>query len=123
MHKGIVAVIEDDPSMRRGVERLLAAHGFETESYESAEAFLACVATTQARCVVLDIHLEGMSGIALRRQLTAAGSPLPVIFMTAVDEAKIEREATEAGCVAYLRKPFPADALVQAVKQAVESSS
>jgi FixJ family two-component response regulator len=123
MHKGIVAVIEDDPSMRRGVERLLAAHGFETESYESAEAFLACVATTQVRCVVLDIHLEGMSGIALRRQLTAAGSPLPVIFMTAVDEAKIEREATEAGCVAYLRKPFPADALVQAVKQAVESSS
>jgi FixJ family two-component response regulator len=119
MHRSIVAIIEDDPSMRRGVERLLAAYGFATESYECAEDFLARVAATKAECVILDIHLAGMSGIMLRRRLSAAGSALPVIFMTAVDEAGTERVALEAGCVAYLRKPFPAEALIGAVRQAI----
>ena len=78
-----VAVVEDDPSMRRSVERLLNAHGFATEGYASAEAFLGRTSGSQAVCVILDIHLDGMTGIELRRQLTVSGSALPVIFMTA----------------------------------------
>lgn len=119
MRKCIVAIVEDDASMRRGVERLLGALGFGTEGYDSAEAFLGSLPTSKAECVVADIHLDGMSGIVLRRRLTAAGSTLPVIFITAIDQAGVKQEALESGCVAYLRKPFPAELLIRAINQAL----
>jgi DNA-binding response OmpR family regulator len=68
---------------------------------------------------VLDIHLPGMSGLELRRRLTAAGSILPVIFVTAIDDDAVKMAATELGCVAYLQKPFPADALIDPVRNAL----
>lgn len=81
-----MAVVEDDPSMRRSVERLLNAHGFVTEGYASAEAFLHRDTKSRIGCLVLDIHLRGMSGIELRHRLKSAGSKLPVVFITAVDD-------------------------------------
>jgi FixJ family two-component response regulator len=118
MRSGIVAIVEDDAGMRRGLERLLAAHGFCTEGYNSAEAFMQSSAADRADCVIIDIQLEGMSGIMLRRMLAASGSSLPVIFITAIDAPKTEREATETGCIAYLRKPFPSDRLIEAINKA-----
>ena len=117
--KVTVAIVEDDPSMLKGVERLLSAHGFITQGYTSAEAFLERAAASEATCLVLDIHLGGISGLELRRQLAAAGSKLPVIFMTAVDSEIIQREVSEAGCIAYLRKPFPSRQLIDAISKAV----
>jgi FixJ family two-component response regulator len=117
--KRVVAIVEDDPSMLKGLERLLNVHGFATEVYTSAEAFLAGAAASEAGCLVLDIKLGGISGIELQRRLTAAGSRLPVIFMTAVDSEVVQREATEAGCIAYLHKPFPARQLIGAIDKAV----
>jgi FixJ family two-component response regulator len=114
----LVAVVEDDPDMRKGLQRLLNVHGFDTEVFTSAEAFLAGEAKTQAMCLVLDIHLGGMSGIELRRRLFASDCKLPIIFITAVDDEAIEREAMETGCVAYLRKPFPANLLIGAIDKA-----
>jgi CheY-like chemotaxis protein len=113
----VVAIVDDDPSMLTGVGRLLNAHGFVTEAYASAEAFLGRKTVDEASCLVLDIHLGGMSGIELRRQLAATGSMLPVIFMTAVHSDVVEREAIEAGCVAYLRKPFPSRQLIDAIRK------
>lgn len=104
----LVAVVEDDPSMRRSLERLLNLHGLATEGYASAEAFLDSGAATRAACAVLDVHLEGMSGIELQRRLTASGSTLAVIFVSATDNDALELQAVQEGCVAYLRKPFPA---------------
>jgi FixJ family two-component response regulator len=114
-----VAIVEDDPSMRTSVERLLNAHGFATEVYSSAEAFLRREAASRIGCIVLDINLGGMSGIELRRHLKGAGSRVPVIFITAVDDKALELEGTEAGCVAYLHKPFPAASLIGAVNKAL----
>jgi len=114
----VVAVVDDDPSMLKGLARLLAAYGFEPAAYPSAEAFLQCVEAGKAACLVLDIHLRGMSGIELRRQLAKAGSKLPVIFITAVDDEPTRIAADEAGCVAYLRKPFPAGLLMGAIAKA-----
>ena len=114
-----VAVVEDDPSMRRSVERLLNAHGFATEGYSSAETFLHGDTKNRIGCLVLDIHLNGMSGIELRHRLKDAGSSLPVIFITAVDDKALELEGTQAGCVAYLHKPFPAVLLIGAVNRAL----
>src|SRR5436309_3620721 len=101
----VVAIVDDDPSMLKGIERLLGAHGFVTEVFTSAEAFLEGAAASKATCLVLDIHLGGSSGIELRRQLAASGSQLAVIFMTAVDDSAIEQEALDTGCIAFLRKP------------------
>jgi FixJ family two-component response regulator len=117
--KRVVAIVDDDASMLKGLERLLNVHGFATEVYTSAEAFLAGAAASEAGCLVLDIKLGGISGIELQRRLTAAGSRLPVIFMTAVDSEVVQREATEAGCIAYLRKPFSTRQLIGAIDKAV----
>jgi FixJ family two-component response regulator len=68
---------------------------------------------------VLDIHLGGMSGIELRSRLKDAGSSLPVIFITAVDDAALERQGAKAGCVAYLHKPFSAALFIGAVNKAL----
>ena len=108
--------------MLKGVARLLKAHGFDTEAYTSAEAFLGGAEETMADCLLLDINLGGISGLELQRQLAAAGHKLPIIFMTAVESEIDRKEASEAGCVAYLRKPFPAAQLIAAIGKAVEAA-
>jgi FixJ family two-component response regulator len=114
----VVAVVDDDESMLRGLQRLLKASGFDTEGYSSAEAFLGGASTSKATCLVLDVHLSGISGIELRRRLSKSGSTLGIIFMTAVDDEVLHLEAIETGCVAFLRKPFPACELMDAVATA-----
>jgi FixJ family two-component response regulator len=110
-----IAVVDDDPSMLRAIVRLLQARGFRTQAFASAQAFLTGDSATAADCLVLDIDLGEMSGIDLRRQLTASGSRLPIIFITALDDEVLRDKAMAAGCVAYLRKPFAADALLAAI--------
>ena len=116
--RNMVAVVDDDPRMRKAAENLLDASGFATELFASAEDFLDRGAATRVDYLLLDIDLGGMSGIELRRQLTASGSKLPVIFMTALDDKAILREALMAGCVACLRKPFTARQLIDATEKA-----
>src|SRR5882757_5849774 len=115
----VVAVVDDDPSMLRAAGALLTARGFAIEVFASAEEFLGREAGIQVDCLLLDINLGGISGIELRRQLTASGSRLPVIFMTALDDEAVRGQALKAGCVACLRKPFPARQLFDAIEKAV----
>jgi FixJ family two-component response regulator len=110
-----IAVIEDDPSMLRGLNRLLSAHGFRVQRFTSAESFLDNIATCEAKCIVVDIHLGGISGIDLQRLLTSSGRHLPVIFMSAIDSEATRQDAFDAGCVAYLKKPFLAKLLIEAI--------
>ena len=119
MRQQVVAVVEDDPGMLQSIERLLNAYKFETATFSSAEAFLSEAASSIIRCLVLDIDLGGMSGIELRERLTAAGSNLPVIFISAIDDEIIHDMAIKAGCVAYLRKPFLGSVLIGAINEAV----
>jgi FixJ family two-component response regulator len=115
--KGPVAVVDDDPSTLRSIERLLGAYGYAARVYGSAESFLddACPA---AACLVLDIDLGGKSGIELRQELTASGRDTPVIFITGTDDDGVFARAVDAGCVAFLRKPFAAHLLVDAIRKA-----
>jgi FixJ family two-component response regulator len=112
-----IAVIDDNPSMLKGLSRLLSAHGFEVQTYSSAELFLECLAECHVDCLLLDVHLGGMSGIDLQRRLTLSGTDLPVIFMTAIDREAIRQEAFDAGCVAFLRKPFSFSLLIDAINK------
>lgn len=118
----IVAVVDDDPSMLRATRDLLDAHGIGAAMFDSAEAFLRRGAGTKIDCLLLDIHLGGMSGIDLRRQLTAANCSLPVIFMTALDDELTHREAKLAGCVTVLRKPYSARQLMDAIGKATRGA-
>jgi FixJ family two-component response regulator len=113
-----VAVVDDDPSMLKGVERLLKAHGFGTEVYASAEAFLDRPDQSNVNCLVLDINLGGMSGIELSRLLRASGSVLPIVFLTGVDDEARRATALSAGGTAYLNKPFPGNLLIEAIRKA-----
>ena len=115
-----VAVVDDDRSMLVGVERLLNAYGFATKVFVSAEAFLdPAAAAAAADCLVVDIDLGSMSGFELRRRLADRGCAVPTIFMTALDDEATHARALEAGCIAYLLKPFPSRCLIDAVKIAV----
>jgi FixJ family two-component response regulator len=115
----IVAVIDDDPSFLRATRDLLDAHGLAARVFASAEEFLGRGAATQVDCVLLDIHLGGMSGIELRRQLKVSNSTLPVIFMTAHEDEHTRLQAAQAGCVTVLRKPYSAHQLMDAIERAV----
>jgi len=101
--------------MLGSVERVLRANGFVAEIYSTVEAFRANAHLDDASCLILDINLNGACGIELKRQLTRSGVSLPVIFMTGDDKEATRQSAIEAGCVAYLRKPFAASALLKAV--------
>ena len=114
----MIAVVDDDASMLRGIGRLLDACGLAAKVFPSGEAFLHLDGLADVDCLLIDIHLGGMSGIELRRQLTVAGCKLPVIFMTAFDDEATRMQAQSAGCIAYLRKPFVANLLLGAIEQA-----
>ena len=115
---GLVAIVDDDASMRTSIERLLQARDYATVAFASAEEFLRSGSGVDGAIgLVLDIHLGGMSGIELRRRLAAAGSTLPVVFMTAYDDERIRDEALAAGGVDCLRKPFDADRLVAVLER------
>jgi FixJ family two-component response regulator len=119
--KRIVAVIDGDANMRKGIERLLAAHGFATEGYVSAEDFLTGQDRGAAECMVLDIGLEGMSGIELRRRMIGSNCDIPTIFITGANNPATIRDACALVCVACLMKPFTASPLIGAVKRAIVS--
>jgi FixJ family two-component response regulator len=119
----VVAVVDDDPTILKSLSRLLKASGYEPRVFDSAETFLDGLETRTASCVILDVHLPGISGVELRRRMAAAGSKLPVIFMTAVDDEAIHSEAIEAGGVGLLCKPFSARSLIAAIGRATGSES
>jgi FixJ family two-component response regulator len=114
-----IVVIDDNPSLLQGLGRLLSAHGFDVRTFASAEVFLEDKSASAVDCLLLlDIHLSGISGIDLQRRLTSSGADLPVIFMTAIDNEATRQEAFDAGCIAYLRKPFLSRLLIDAINQA-----
>ncbi|MCK1518345.1 response regulator [Bradyrhizobium sp. 190] len=115
----MVIVVDDDAGLLKSVARLLSHHGIECCTFPSAEALLESDSVQTATCLLLDIHLGGISGIELQRRLSASGSKWPVIFMTANDDEAMRNEAMDAGCIAYLRKPFAGQILLDAIGKAV----
>ncbi len=113
-----VAVVDDDAAVRKALCRLLRSAGFAVTTFESAEEFLDRGLGDPANCLVLDIHLGGMSGFDLHDELVRAGSTIPVIFITAHDDATTRDRLWQAGAVTCLRKPFDATALIEAIDRA-----
>ena len=116
-HK-LVVVLDDDPGVLKAVQRLVTARGFGCERFSSVHDFQIGAHLHLADCVILDINLDGESGIDVRRKLTATWPSIPVIFITGNDSDGARKAAMEAGCIAYLTKPFAADSLLDAIEKA-----
>jgi FixJ family two-component response regulator len=108
----LVVVIEDDPASQRTLARVLRAGGYEAAVYGSAEDYLSSPPSSLPIGMVLDVHLGPMSGIELQRHLCREGSRLPVIILTAFDDARAREQAEHLGCLAYLRKPCEAETIL-----------
>jgi FixJ family two-component response regulator len=113
-----VFVVDDDPSMLVGMKRLLREHGFNARPFASGAALLSHGDFGRAFCVILDINLNGQSGIELRRNIANKDGGLPVIFITGNDSDANRSAALESGCIAYLTKPFSARSLIEPVERA-----
>ena len=112
----LIVVVEDDLPTLKALGRVLRAAGFDTAMYSSAEAYLASPPVRNAHCLLLDIHLGGMSGLDLQRHLRAHGSRLPVIVMTAFDDERVRDEANRMGCAGYLDKAADIDVLLGLIR-------
>jgi FixJ family two-component response regulator len=119
----VVAIIDDDRSIRDAVARLVAALGYRTEVYSSGEEFINAAIKSEAGCLIIDIQLGDLTGVELARHLSAMGLTFPVIFMTGSHNEIVRKQASEFGCVAYLLKPFPADQLIKAITEAIGTAS
>ena len=115
----VVSIVDDDASLRRSLRNLLTSVGFSVETFASAEDFLRSVERETTACLVLDLRMAGMSGLDLLRQLAATGSRIPVVILTAHGDDEARQRALEGGAVAFLGKPFRADALLDAVRRAL----
>jgi two-component system, LuxR family, response regulator FixJ len=112
----IVHVVDDDDAMRESLATLLEDAGHPVRAYASAEAFLAAGGARDGGCVVSDVRMPGMDGLALLRHLRASGSACPLILITAHGDVPLAVAAMKAGAVDFIEKPFEAEALLSAVQ-------
>jgi two-component system, LuxR family, response regulator FixJ len=115
----MIAIVDDDESIRDSTKSLLRSVGHEVETFASAETFLERGTLAETKCIVLDVRMPGMDGLELQRRLGGSQADIPIIFVTAHDDASIRRSALEAGAIDVLNKPFQADTLVAIVQTAL----
>jgi len=115
----LVAVVDDDESVRESLPDLLREFGFAAHSFSSAEEFLSSDSLIQTRCLILDIAMPGMTGFDLQRELKLRGHSIPIIFITAHKDEVVRTRAFQQGAVEFLFKPFSDTALLQALNSAL----
>jgi len=115
----VVSVVDDDESLRRSLGNLFRSVGFSVETFASADEFLRSAQRDHTSCLVLDLRMNGMSGLDLLRHLAAREPRIPVVILTAHGDAETRRRSLEAGAIAFLDKPFHAHALLEAVRGAL----
>mgnify|MGYP001363869812 CR=1 FL=1 len=118
--ESIVFVVDDDPSVRSAIKRLIGSMGLQVELFGAAQEFLASKLPNVPSCLVLDIRLPGISGLSLQRQLAKANIHIPIIFITAHGDIPMTVRAMKAGAVEFLTKPFRDQDLLDAIQMALE---
>ncbi|HEX6901358.1 MAG TPA: response regulator [Thermoanaerobaculia bacterium] len=123
MSPTLVAVVDDEESVRRAFRRLLLAAGMDVETFASGQEFLASLQTRRPDCAVLDLSLPGLTGLDVLERLAAAGVRVPIVMVSGHDQPGIAELALAAGVAAYLRKPLDDESLLNAVASAVRAAS
>jgi FixJ family two-component response regulator len=116
----VIAVVDDDPSVRRGLERLIRSVGWKAETFASAQEFLARVGVEVPSCVVLDLQLPGLSGLELQKQMAEVGLETPIVFLTGHGNIPATVQAMKAGAIEFLTKPVEEQELLKAIQEAIE---
>jgi FixJ family two-component response regulator len=120
--KPTVFVVDDDVSVREGLEGLIRTVGWEVRAFASAEAFLACPPASGPSCLVLDVGLPDLNGLDLQTRVASERSEMPIIFITGYGDVPMSVRAMKAGAAEFLTKPFGEEALLGAIKAALNRS-
>jgi CheY-like chemotaxis protein len=115
----LIAVIDDDKSVRNAVKTLLRSAGYRVATFESAETFLESGAAGETGCLILDVRMPGMGGLELQVRLHDSETRVPIIFITAHDEGQLRQQVMQAGAVDMLHKPFAPKVLLSTVQTAL----
>jgi FixJ family two-component response regulator len=121
--RNVIAIVDDDPGMLDALDLLLSSLGYQTEMFASAEEFCSASTASNPACLLIDIHLDGMSGLECARKRSLMGRAVPTVFMTGSHDEALQRQALELGCVAFLHKPFPDDQLIESITRATGANS
>ena len=116
----LVAIVDDDRSVRRGLQRLILSAGWKVESFASAQDFLLFPRTAALTCLVLDLQLPGLSGLDLQKRLVETGLEIPIVFLTGHGNIPASVQAMKAGAVEFLTKPIDEQDLFRAIREAIE---
>lgn len=116
--RGPVAIVDDDPGVRKALQRLLRVHGLDTVVHESGMDFLQSPELHEVECLILDMHMPGMSGVEVLEEVKVAATKLPVVLMTGRYEVDFAQRSLDAGASAFLRKPFEESELLRAIETA-----
>jgi len=122
MARGTVLLVDDDPSVRRALQRLIQAAGYVVETFADAATYLKRPVATQQACIIIDIRMPGMSGIELQNSIAGSKRALPVVFITGHGDEDVRAQALGAGAVDVLFKPIDGGALVAAIEKALEGA-
>jgi FixJ family two-component response regulator len=117
----LVAIVDDDSSMRNALQGLLKAGGLSSQAFASAEEFLKSGRQHQTACLITDIRMPGISGLELQARLNADHCRIPTIFITAHGDEQMRMRALRAGAVEFLAKPFDDEALLETIRAALDS--
>ena len=118
----MIAVVDDDESVRLATVDLLLSLGFACEAFESAEAYLKSDARNRMSCLILDVRMPGLGGLELQQLLTDQGRPVPIIFITSFPSGRVRRQAIKGGAICYLPKPNSDDELLRCIRLAFKTS-
>ena len=116
----IIAIVDDDPSVRQGLQRLIRSAGWKPETFGSAQEFLDRRRTEAPSCLVLDLQLPGLSGLDLQKQMAEAGLETPIVFLTGHGDIPASVKAMKAGAIEFLTKPVDEEDLLRAIQEAIE---
>jgi FixJ family two-component response regulator len=116
----LVAIVDDDTSVRATTDSLVRSLGYVVITFASAEEFLRSTRLDGLSCVIADVQMPNMSGVELQAQLLTRGYRVPFIFVTAFPDDRVRAQALRAGAICYLTKPFDADSLVQCLQAALK---
>jgi FixJ family two-component response regulator len=115
----LISIIDDDKSLRDSTKQLLRSAGYQVATFDSAESFLDTEATNKTQCIILDLRMPGIDGLEFQRRLNSSGVDVPLVFVTAHDDASGRGQATEAGAIDFLNKPFEANTLLSTIETAL----
>jgi len=117
----LISIVDDDESVREATKSLVRSLGYKAETFGSAEEFLGSAQVQATACLITDVQMPGLSGVELQGRLLSDGHRMPMIFVSAFPDERLERQVLQSGAIAYLRKPFNDERLVEHIDAAMKA--